>query len=490
MKNSPLPWKRIRIACAVGLIAAGALTWSMWWPPLRGWVGGAAGRTSAEASHDDHASHAGHEDHAGHAGHSDETSIALSPQAMRNLGLTGESLRPVELSDYRRPITVPAVIVEKPGRTRLQVATPMTGIVTHVHTVQGEAVRPGELLFELRLTHEDLVIAQTDFLKLLGELDVERKELQRLKGITAGAIAGKLLLEREYAIDKLEAQLEAQREALRLHGLSDEQVQRIEGNRELLRTLQVYAPSPDEHSESEFRLTEDPAYAVSLVDDAPAKSEEAPASLVLEDLRVHKGQAVTAGETLCVLADHSSLFIEGQAFEVDAPAVLNARQQGWRVTAVFDSPTGEIRVPDLPIVYVSSEVHAESRTLHFYVDLPNERLDTPSGQKESRYLTWRHRPGQRLQLRVPIEQWEDEMVLPVSAVAREGAESFVFVQNGDHFDRIPVHVKFRDQSNVVVAQDGALFPGDIVARRGAHQLQMALKNKSGGAIDPHAGHTH
>ena len=43
---------------------------------------------------------------------------------------------------------------------------------------------------------------------------------------------------------------------------------------------------------------------------------------------------------------------------------------------------------------------------------------------------------------------------------------------------------------VVVANDGAIFPGDTVAMTGAHQMQLALKNKAGGAIDPHAGHNH
>jgi hypothetical protein len=43
---------------------------------------------------------------------------------------------------------------------------------------------------------------------------------------------------------------------------------------------------------------------------------------------------------------------------------------------------------------------------------------------------------------------------------------------------------------VVVANDGTLFPGDRVAMSAAQQLQLALKNKSGGGIDPHAGHSH
>ena len=93
-------------------------------------------------------------------------------------------------------------------------------------------------------------------------------------------------------------------------------------------------------------------------------------------------------------------------------------------------------------------------------------------------------------MRVPVEEWTAQIVLPVEAIAREGAESFVFQQNGKHFDRVPVHVRYRDSSHAVIASDGSLFPGDVVALRGAHQMQMALKNKSGGGVDPHAGHNH
>jgi hypothetical protein len=81
-------------------------------------------------------------------------------------------------------------------------------------------------------------------------------------------------------------------------------------------------------------------------------------------------------------------------------------------------------------------------------------------------------------------------VLPAEAVAREGAESYVFQENGDQFERVPVHVRYRDQQTAVIANDGSLYPGDIIALRSAHQLQMALKNKSGGGVDPHAGHNH
>jgi len=43
---------------------------------------------------------------------------------------------------------------------------------------------------------------------------------------------------------------------------------------------------------------------------------------------------------------------------------------------------------------------------------------------------------------------------------------------------------------VVIANDGSLFSGDAIALSGAHQMQVALKNKAGGGVDPHAGHNH
>jgi hypothetical protein len=59
----------------------------------------------------------------------------------------------------------------------------------------------------------------------------------------------------------------------------------------------------------------------------------------------------------------------------------------------------------------------------------------------------------------PVEEWTEQIVLPVEAIAREGAESFVFQQNGKHFDRVPVHVRYRDSSHAVIASDGSLVSG-------------------------------
>ena len=105
-------------------------------------------------------------------------------------------------------------------------------------------------------------------------------------------------------------------------------------------------------------------------------------------------------------------------------------------------------------------------------------------------MYWQFRPGQRSQISLPVERWENRIVLPVEAVASDGAEFYVFEANGDHFDRRPVNVEFRDQQSAVIANDGSLRIGSQVARSAAHQMQLAMKNKAGGGVDPHAGHNH
>lgn len=490
-KSSKVPWTWFGRGALLLVVAATAVSYQLWLPMVRSWVAAATGAlrgTPAAAAEDDHGD-----------GQAAQDSLHLTPQGRRNLGLTAEFLQPVALETYRRSITVPAVIVERPGRTHLDVATPMTAIVEHVHALPGEIVRPGQLLFELRLTHEDLVQLQTDFLKTLGEVDVEHREIERLRVLVdEGAVAGVQLLEHEYSRDRLQALLNAQREALHLHGLSDEQITRITEDRRLLRELRIVAPSPDEHSEQELQLTADSGSNVDLVSleqQAAGTDDDAAAVMILQTLMVHKGQTVMAGESLCLLADYRELYIEGLGFEQDTAELTAAAQRGWTASAAFEGPGGSERiVAGLEFAFFSNEVTPESRTLPFYVRLSNEVLpginDATAREPDPRFVAWRYRLGQRLELVIPVEVWEEQIVLPADAVAEEGPESYVFLQNGDHFNRVPVHVKHRDGRSVVIDYDGSIFPGDVVALRGAHQMQMALKNQSGGAVDPHAGHSH
>jgi cobalt-zinc-cadmium efflux system membrane fusion protein len=447
-------------------------------------AGKAAETTAAEfkpAAHDDH--HDGADDHDHESAHDHEgesaadgqsdhrhveaEAIKLSPTAQANVGLR---LATVELRPFERTISVPAMIVERPGRSTVQVAAPLTGVVTRVWPLQGETVMPGQPLFDLRLTHEEVVEAQAEFLKTAEELDVVQREIDRLEKVAAdGVISGKTLLERKYEQQKLQAAQRSQRQRLLLHGLSEKQVDDILASRTLLGKVTVSVPEQE-------------------ADDATG--EDSPCVLQVEDIKVENGQHIKAGDPLCVLANHCKLYIQGRAFEQDAPTLNKAVENDWRLTAVIDSD-GQRRqtVADLRLLYVANRIEPESRAFLFYVLLPNQLVQNRDVDGH-RFSAWRFKPGQRVALLVPVERWKNCIVLPAAAVVRDGAESYVFEKNDDHFDRRSVRVEYRDEISVVIANDGVLLPGKEVVVSGAYLVHQAMKNKSGGAPDPHAGHNH
>ncbi|WP_428306304.1 efflux RND transporter periplasmic adaptor subunit [Lacipirellula sp.] len=427
----------------------------------------ALGGKSAEDDHE-HAPGDGHDHTEGeghdHAGHDEGNSLELSPQALKNIGYEPFT---VAARDFERKISLPGMIVERPGKTQYRVSAPLGGVVTKVHVIEGETVAVGQPLFDVRLTHEELVSAQGEYLKTLEELDVVNREIERLEALTEGVIPGSRLRDQKYERQKLEALLRAQRQSLLLHGLSDAEVDEIVKTRLLLQSLTIKAPPHDEQCD--------------------CGDEQL---LHVQSLPVERGQQVEAGATLCVLADHCKLYIEGTAFEEDATQIRDAASRGAAVSAdLLVRDRREPMIEGLKILYLSDQVDRESRAFHFYLTLPNEiALDRTEG--EHRFMQWKFKPGQRVELRVPVEKWESRLVVPAEAIVSDGSEAYVFQQNGSHFDRVAVHVEYRDQQSAVIAADGALKPKAVIAARGAFQMNLDLKNKAGGGVDAHAGHTH
>ena len=473
LKTPFRPLVKWLVLLAIPLAATGALavTSSGWLPAAERLMARFRPTPPAppqEDTHDDLAEPAANEGgDSNHPGHDETASLTVSEQARRNIGLRLLTIAP---RDFERTITVPAMVIERPGRTQIKVSAPMTGIVTRIYPIRGEAVAPGQPLFDLRLTHEDLVQTQSTFLETVEQLAVIKREVVRLEEVTAsGAIAGKRLLERQYEQQQTEARLRAQRQSLILHGLSDQQVDDISASRRLLQDVTIVAPQPTDS-------------------EACGEHEE---FLEVAELAVSPGEQVAAGTRLCTLGDHCELHIEGKAFEEDASELNEVANRGTPVEAVVEANGKEPHtISDLKILYVENEVQQESRALRFYVRLPNRLVRNEKTADGHRFIGWRYKPGQRVQLLVPVERWENRIVLPVEAVVKDGVEWFVFRQNGAHFDRRPLHVEYRDQRWAVIAADGTLRAGDVVAVSGAYQMHLALKNKIGGGVDPHAGHQH
>ena len=137
------------------------------------------------------------------------------------------------------------------------------------------------------------------------------------------------------------------------------------------------------------------------------------------------------------------------------------------------------------IRYLSNSIDTESRTFDFFIPLSNQsRVYEKSG---ATFVVWRFRPGQRVRLHVPVEEMSNVFVLPAAAVVREGPEAYVFQQNGDLFNRIPVQILHEDRLNIVLANDGSVLPGLYLAQNSAASLNRVLKAQaaSGMRADVH-----
>ena len=393
--------------------------------------------------------------------------LTLSPTAWKNIGLVTGMVKP---TDFTKVVSVPAMVTEQHGRSRNEITAPMTGVVTQIYPLERQAIEPGTALFDMRLTHEEVVTAQTTFLSNLQNLDVVSKELTRLKNIGESIIPGKRIIGKEHERDKVKASLAATRQSLLLHGMSEQQIREMESTRNVLREITVVAPP----------------YAKNHEHDGVEHQYQ------MQSIDVNRGESVSAGQLLGVLADHCLLYVEGNAFEDDSDRLVQAADKGAFIQVVPTSgsePRDEVL--NLQVQSVANEVDQQSRALKFYLLLPNQLTgENKADASNGKFISWKYRPGQRMEARIPTTQvMKNKIVLSPDAVVIEGPNAFVFEQNGDNFDRIDVQVLYRDKDTVVLENDGQLI-GSSIAMNGAYEMHLALKNQSGGAIDPHAGHTH
>ncbi|MCI0357651.1 MAG: efflux RND transporter periplasmic adaptor subunit [Planctomycetaceae bacterium] len=404
----------------------------------------------------------------------DPDRIEISEQAQKNIGLV---LGQVERRDFERQITLPAIVAEQPGRSHIDVTTHFTGIVTKIHVVQGQAVAAGQPLFDLRLTHEELIQSQTDLLKSVQEIEIIDREIARLEKLTReGGLPGKVLLERQYERERRQATFVAQQQALLLHEMTEEQIRQVIKTKQLIGSITLRAMEDEEMTQ-----------------------HDRPVVLQVHELKVTLGQHVMAGDTLAVLSDHSQLLVEGEAFEQDGPALSRALAENWPLTLLLlaggEAPRATVAeksvTPDpLKLLYIADSVDPATRTFHFYAALPNRLVRDSSGPDGRRYVQWQFRPGERLRVQVPVERWAGRLVVPAEAVTRDGVETYVFRYRNEAFQRTRVHVEHSDEQHAVLGDDAAIREGHVIAMSSAQQLQLALKGKSGGALDPHSGHTH
>ena len=398
--------------------------------------------------------------------------LKLSEQARRNLGLVSKSAKP---QVYWRTIEVPGAIVDRPGRSDRGVTSPAVGVVTEVHAFPGDTVKPGDRLFTLRLFSEYLQNTQSELFKATREIQLITEQYTRLEGfVKSGSVPESKLIELDSQKRRQATLIQSYRQDLLTRGLTPEQIDQVaEGT--FVSTIDVVAP-PAINPEGKTSDIQPVAFQVT-----GSKAEGL--AYEVQELIVELGQQVQAGQLLSTLANHQSLFIEGHAFKREASFLAKAAESNWPVQCTF-AEDDEVEWPaadqTLEIRHLANSIDPTSRTFDFFIPLTNQ---SRSYEKDNQtFIVWRFRPGQRVRLQIPVEELKDVIVLPSAAIVREGPEAYVFQQNGDLFNRLPVHVLHEDRLQAVVANDGSVKPGLYLAQSSAASLNRVLKAQAASGI--------
>ena len=202
----------------------------------------------------------------------------------------------------------------------------------------------------------------------------------------------------------------------------------------------------------------------------PILTLTAPISGAVSVRQAIPGAMVEASEKLVELMDTSAVWVEGEVAEHLLTAVRPGQQARVRVAAYPETVfTGTVRT-------VGRTIEPDKRTVHLWIDVSN-----PRG-----HLL----PEMFADVALVTQVATEALVVPLDAVLTEGAEQFVFVENGDTYIRQSLVLGFRDDRYVEVRE--GLFPGDRIVVRGGYALNAArlAGTQPGAGGHDHSTHAH
>ncbi len=200
--------------------------------------------------------------------------------------------------------------------------------------------------------------------------------------------------------------------------------------------------------------------ATSLQADEPLRlAVTAPISGTILHADLAIGSRVEPSDHLMEIVDTSAVEIRIDLLERDWHRV----RPGSPASIVFpgaDSPPVTATITD-----VGGALHAQTRRAAAWA------RPQPSGDRQASPSL---RPGMRGVAEVELETASERLLIPAAAVASDGAETYVLVEEADtaagsEYRRVPVLVGERFGDRVELT-GGEIFPGDRIVARGLHEL--------------------
>jgi cobalt-zinc-cadmium efflux system membrane fusion protein len=275
----------------------------------------------------------------------------------------------------REPVSASLLVsgrVEADGTRMARVSAPVTGRILEMKVIEGQHVRKGEILATIYST--ELSSAQSEFLKASSQRQVAERAVARARQLLAADVIGSAELQRREAeLQQAGLDLSAASERLRVLGLPDDTIKMLQTKGGLSSISNV----------------------VSSIE-----------GIVLER-KATIGQIVQAVEPVFIIADLSHVWLVADVPEQSAGSLKVGK-------------TVQAEIPALPgqringaLSFVSATVNRETRTVTVRMNLPNPHRA--------------FKPAMLTTMRL-IDSSEQQLVVPASAVVREGNDDCIFVQ--------------------------------------------------------------
>jgi cobalt-zinc-cadmium efflux system membrane fusion protein len=287
----------------------------------------------------------------------------------------------------------------------------------------GQEVKSGALL--AILYSSELGMAQSGYLKAVAKLYVAERAFKRAQSLLEEKVIGVAEMQRrEGEMISIRAEKRESQDRLRLLGMSDELIERLDREQTIQSHVPIVAPFDGR--------------------------------IITRNLT--KGEVVETTEKLFVVADLSEVWVIANIPEKDIPYIhQDQSKQGQNVEILLTTYPGQVFHGK--ITYVGDVLDIHSRTMRLRIEVPNpdRRL------KPEMYAT----------IRVYSDPETNVLVVPESSVQRERDRKFVFVQR-DARSFEARDVKLGESNGDVVKVLDGLKEGETLVTQGAFVLKSEL----------------
>lgn len=343
-----------------------------------------------------------------------QSKFTVTDQQMKALSI---ETAPLQAGGQSVILSLPAQVSVPPNREQI-VSAPLSGLATQVLVQPNQTVRQGAAL--VRINSPELGPLQLQLLQAASRAGLTRKASQREKALfDEGIIARRRLEEAQANLSESEAALRQAKAALRFSGMGNAQIERV--------------------------------VATGKLEDSITLAAQSPGTVVSVDVK--PGQRVEPSVALIHLAQ-----VDRLALEIQAPA---AQAAAWRTGSKLSL---QGRPGTATVTSISPIVTASSQTVAI-------RASVDSG-------TSGLRPGELVTVQFPLPSASGSWDIPLSAVAHDNKDAYVFVRNAATFEARPVTVLSSAGQRVRVR--GSLRAGEKIAVSGVIALKGSWLGEKGG----------